>query len=119
MSEVTLREYIETRLSALEKQMQQRLSANDKALKLQYQQHVVHFDKLNNEQARLAADRAMFISKEVFEEHRRELQAWRETINTFRDQGRGRDWGVGIMWAVGVSIVSLVLSAIAILGGLN
>ena len=63
--------------------LNERLSAEAKVRDEQRASDRVHFDALNGEQARLAADRERFIPREIFDQRHAELQ--REMANTVKE----------------------------------
>jgi hypothetical protein len=75
MSEVTLRELIEQKICSLDKRIDDRFIALDKALKLQAEKDQRHFEDLNHEQARLLADRERYLPRETYAADRKDKAA--------------------------------------------
>lgn len=66
MTDIALREFLEKQICALDKRIDQRFIALDKALALQAGKDKEHFDALNHEQARLLADRERYLPREIY-----------------------------------------------------
>lgn len=96
---ISLREYIDI-------QFEER----DKALTLQAIEVHRRLEMLNGEQARLASDRERFLTKEVYDEFRREFDKWREQINNSIAVNSGRERGISLVWVVLLAIIGLGLS---------
>jgi hypothetical protein len=96
---VTLREYIDTRLDAL-----------DKALELQARELARRLDELNHSHSRSLEDRNLFVTKDEYKTGHTGLVSTVETLRDTVQQWRGRDTVV----AVGISMLaSFVMLAIA------
>ena len=78
---VSLREYLEHKICALDKRIDERLCSRDNALALQAKEYERRLGDLNHEQARLLADRERFLPRETYEAHRKDLDDWRGVVN--------------------------------------
>ena len=102
---VSLREYLEHKICALDKRIDERLCSRDNALALQAKEYERRLGDLNHEQARLLADRERFLPRETYEAHRKDLDDWRTTVNKNFATSTGR--------VTTLVTVAVVLSAIS------
>lgn len=75
MSEISLQEFLENKICALDKRIDQRFLALDKALELQAEKDLRHFEALNHEQSRLQADRDRYLPRETYAADRKDKAA--------------------------------------------
>lgn len=67
--------YIDSKVYELERRTEIQMAAIEKALELQAGKNEVHFAALNNEQARLLADRERFLPRETYAADRKDKLA--------------------------------------------
>lgn len=67
--------YIDSKVYELERRTEIKMAAIEKALELQAGKNEVHFGLLNNEQARLLADRERFLPRETYAADRKDKMA--------------------------------------------
>lgn len=72
---VDLQEYIEDKVKELGCRTDIKLAAVEKALELQAGKNEIHFAALNNEQARLLADRERYLPRETYAADRKDKDA--------------------------------------------
>lgn len=96
---ISLREYIDLQFAA-----------RDKALSLQAIEIHRRLDALNGEQTRIALDRERFLTREIYDEYHRDIEKWRETINSYTAVSSGRDRGISLVWVVLLALVGVGLS---------
>lgn len=94
MTDVSLREYIEQKVCALDKRIDQRFIALEKALELQAKEYERRLEALNGEQARIAKSNAMNLPRETYAADRKDKAA---------------------MWFAICSLVVAVLTLIAVM----
>lgn len=95
-------------LKALENKMMASFAATDKALEVQAIEYERRLSDLNHEQARLAADRERFLSKEVYDGFYKDFGTWRDAANSFMSANGGRDKGVNLAWTVGLALLGAI-----------
>lgn len=89
--------------------------ASDKALELATAEINKHLDGLNGEQARLAADRERFISRDAYDVAQKEFSIWRDQINAALSIGAGRDRGIGLSWGVITGAIGILVSVVSMI----
>jgi hypothetical protein len=95
---ITLREYIESRLSSIEK-----------ALQLQAAEYMRRLDELNHAHQKAMEDKAEFLKKEVFEQGQKEVSMWRQAVQSALDKAEGAATVKAAMYAIGASLAVGVL----------
>lgn len=90
MSEVSLREYLEKQVCDLDKRLDERFCARDKARALQASEYERRLSDLNHEQARLAADRERFMPREIADTRQRDYELWKAIIDKTIATAQGR-----------------------------
>ena len=105
---VSLREHLE--LKARVDVIDTRAVNAASALELQAKNYEQHLASLNNEQARLAADRERFLPRETFSLFEDSLREWRDSINRFSAASAGRDSGIGTSWSIVLAVFGLSLA---------
>lgn len=102
------------KLIALEAATKAQFAAGEKALDLATEGIQTHLTSLNGEQARLAADRERFISRESYDVAQKEFGIWRDQVNAALSIGAGRDRGIGLSWGVIVGLIGAIVAVISI-----
>lgn len=103
-----LRELYDLKIEALRDMVALKITEGDKALRLQAEEYERRLSALNNEQARLAADRERFLPREVFDSFLKDTDIWRNTVNRFMAATSGRDSGIGVAWTAGIAAIGLL-----------
>lgn len=77
MTDVALRDHLETQIRELDKRIDQRLCAQAKALTLQAKEYERRLEDLNHAHAQHLADRALYLPRETYTTDRRAvIAAW-------------------------------------------
>lgn len=85
------------------------------ALDLARQINDLHLAALNGEQARLAADRERFLSRETYDAQQKDFGVWRDTVNGSLSINAGKGSGVATSWGVVVAVVGILFGAAGII----
>lgn len=105
MSDVSLREYLETMFDAQRRELDAKHQAMEAAVRLAREEVGRRLGELNQLRSEVIDDRDQFVSKLQFEPMMRERDAWRESvterINTINDritriETKGNTWTVAI-----------------------
>jgi len=105
MSDVPLREYLETMFTAQQRELDAKHQAMESAVRLAREEVGRRLGELNQLRSEVIDDRDQFVSKLQFEPMMRERDAWRESvterINTINDritriETKGNTWTVAI-----------------------
>lgn len=107
---ITIREYIDFRVTALQEFIEERLRGMDKALTLQEEKNEHHFTALNGEQSRLAADRERYLPRELFDREMQNLKAWREDTAKQLAARTGEAHGSSDLWSRMFSVAALLVA---------
>lgn len=113
---LTLRELLEVKreIAVLEAKFTERLKAMDMALQIQAKEYERRLEHLNGEQARIKEERAEQLPRENFELYRKEQEVWRETVNQFTSEERGKEKGLSVGWAVLLAVLTLGMSSLSL-----
>ncbi len=144
MSEITLREFFEAKLNAIEAMREKDIKAfydyvksSSEALKLQAREYERRLENLNGEQARIAKTQETYISREIWERfidedrqwksrtelgmvaclQRAEFQIYKETTDKALTLKAGQSQGFDIVKSVGTFIAGLVVAFFALWAG--
>src|SRR6185436_11610 len=105
MSDVPLREYLETMFTAQQRELDAKHQAMESAVRLAREEVGRRLGELNQLRSEVIDDRDQFVSKLQFEPMMRERDAWRESVtervNTINDritriETKGNTWTVAI-----------------------
>ena len=102
---VSLKEHFETLLAGIEKRIDLRLDAMDKALVLGREEVARRLETLNELRSEVLTDRGQFLPRETFDTYRAEGTTWRERVEKRLTtiETRAVTWGA----ALGVFVVVL------------
>lgn len=109
---VTLREYLEHKVCALDVRIDERFVSRDKSLALQAGEYQRRLEALNHEQARLAADRERFMPREVSEARHNQAAERISLLSARLDKLEGGKASLSNAWTVLVAILMAALAAI-------
>ena len=112
---VSLRAYVDHRIDALDRLLRQQLIDMEQARTIQAREYERRLDALNGEQARLAADRERFVSRELYEQAFHEWRLWRDAVNAQLAGYQGRERGLSALWVAGIGAASVALALLALL----
>ncbi len=110
MTDVALREFLEHKIEALDKRIDERLCAQSKALSLQAREYERRLEQLNHEQARLAADRERFMPREIADQRQKDYEDWRASIDKTLATGAGASKWETVILSAAISAAVFMLS---------
>ena len=88
--EVTLRELLEHRLSALEAKMDVAFLQRDSVLRTQAEEYARRLDELNHAHARAQVVLETYLTREIYETSQREFREWRDSVNNVNSVNSGK-----------------------------
>ena len=109
MTDPTPRE-LQLMIEALEKRIDQRFCALNKALELQAAKDQAHFSALNNNQERLAGERSHFQDKAMSELRWKSYDDWKLAVEARLSEHSGSSAGMYKFWSVLIVIIVALIS---------
>ena len=105
---VTLKEFIDHRLSGLEKQMNLRFESLDKALSLAAKTADEKYDHLNKLKEEVARDKEKFQTKEFYSRDHQAFIEWKHIVNDFMTKMNTRI----VTWTTAIGLFYIILTLI-------
>ena len=105
---VSLKEFIDHRFDAMEKQLNLRFEALDKALLLAAKTAEDKYMALNNLKAEVAKDKEKFQTKESYDKDHAILTEWRQEVSNFMTKANTRI----ITWTTAIGVFYVVLTLV-------
>jgi hypothetical protein len=100
---------METHVAMLDRLLQERVAALDRATELQACEYARRLDELNHAHAQALQDRGHFLAREVWEAYISQLESWRASVTTELALTRGKALGWTLAMGSGVVILTLLL----------
>ena len=110
MSEPTLLEILEHKIEALDKHVDLRFCALEKARALQAQEYERRLTELNHAHERALKVSMLTTPRELFDIHVSEDTKKHDEVNRYIAANTGRDKGISLVWAVVIAVVGIAMS---------
>ena len=105
---VSLKEFIDHRFDAMEKQMSLRFEALDKALMLAARNADEKYNHLNKLKEEVAKDKEKFQTKESYDKDHNILVEWKQEVNNFMTKTNTRM----VTWTTAIGIFYIILTLV-------
>ena len=110
MTDPTPRE-LKIELDALERRIDQRFCALNKALELQAEKDQQHFTSLNNNQERLSGERSHFQDKAMSDLRWKAYDDWKMRVENQMSEHSGSSAGMYKFWSILIVVIVTLISA--------
>jgi hypothetical protein len=95
--------------------LKERTRGMEIALVLQAEEYARRLEELNHAHARAQERNANFLGMEAYEEHRKQLEQWQRSVDSFISEARGSKSSIISMLSAALSIGALSLALLKIL----